>query len=94
MPSAVAVALGAGLCTAVTPPAVAATPGQASAASDAVVPPQARYLPREHALLEAGATGHLHTREGHRGRSWTDHATGETRAAPALSCARRTASCC
>ncbi|MFI1826740.1 FlgD immunoglobulin-like domain containing protein [Streptomyces sp. NPDC020412] len=86
MATAVAVAAGAGLCTAVTAPsAVAAEPKRASAASDAVVPPQARYLPREDTLLEAGATGYLHKREGHKGRYWwTEYATGETREAPAL----------
>ncbi|MFF0450023.1 hypothetical protein ACFYT4_27115 [Streptomyces sp. NPDC004609] len=81
----IAIALAASLCTATAPAATAAdttAPAQ-PAAQDVVLPPPARFMPREEALLEAGATGYLHTREGLTGKQWTDYATGETKPAPA-----------
>ncbi|MEU3602467.1 FG-GAP-like repeat-containing protein [Streptomyces sp. NPDC006798] len=87
--TAVTVALGAGLVTAVAPAATAApaapaapvAPQQSGAASaEAVLPPLSRYLPREVVLTEAGATGYLAREEG-RGKDhkWFDRATGEVR---------------
>ncbi|WP_246150489.1 FG-GAP-like repeat-containing protein [Streptomyces qinzhouensis] len=84
MATAVTVALGAGLVTAVAPaataaPAAPATNPRANAAGEAVLPPQDRRTPRRVAVHEAGPTGYLATVEGNSTRVWTDFATGETR---------------
>ncbi|MFE0426096.1 FG-GAP-like repeat-containing protein [Streptomyces sp. NPDC058953] len=82
--TAVTVALGAGLVTAVAPAAATAAPQQTGGSSaEAVLPPQPRYLPREVVLGEAGPTGYLARQEGHgKGRKWIDYATGAVRDVP------------
>ncbi|MER7109413.1 FG-GAP-like repeat-containing protein [Streptomyces sp. NPDC000229] len=57
------------------PGAAYATDGPAA---EVVVPAPVRYQPRADKVLEAGATGFLHQREGVAGTLWTDYATGAT----------------
>ncbi|MEU0716906.1 FG-GAP-like repeat-containing protein [Streptomyces lavendulocolor] len=57
-------------------------PGAALAAdgpaAEVVVPAPVRYQPRADTVLEAGADGFLHQREGTTGTLWTEYATGAT----------------
>ncbi|QGV79406.1 FG-GAP-like repeat-containing protein [Streptomyces ficellus] len=57
-------------------------PGAALAAdgpaAEVVLPAPVRYQPRADTVVEAGATGHLHQREGTTGTLWTEYATGAT----------------
>ncbi|MGA5166300.1 MULTISPECIES: FG-GAP-like repeat-containing protein [Streptomyces] len=57
-------------------------PGAALAAdgpaAEVVVPAPVRYQPRADTVLEAGADGFLHQREGTSGTLWTEYATGAT----------------
>ncbi|MGW1277947.1 FG-GAP-like repeat-containing protein [Streptomyces tsukubensis] len=76
--TAVTVALGAGLVTAVAPAATATTL-QGIAAGEAVLPPQNPVLPDHITLHEAGPTGYSASLPGSNNRFWTDFATGETR---------------
>ncbi|MGV9313994.1 FG-GAP-like repeat-containing protein [Streptomyces sp. NPDC003691] len=77
--TAVTVALGAGLVTAVAPAATAATTPQAGTAGEAVLPPQNPVLPDQIILQEAGRTGYSASLPGSNSRFWTDFATGATR---------------
>ncbi|MEW1550734.1 FG-GAP-like repeat-containing protein [Streptomyces tsukubensis] len=76
--TAVTVALGAGLVTAVAPAATATT-SQGITAGEAVLPPQNPVLPDHITLHEAGPTGYSASLPGSNNRFWTDFATGETR---------------
>ncbi|AZK95028.1 MULTISPECIES: FlgD immunoglobulin-like domain containing protein [Streptomyces] len=82
--TAVTVALGAGLVTAVAPAATATT-SQGITAGEAVLPPQDRLMPQRVALHEAGPTGYTAEVEGSGTRLWTDYATGETKPADNVS---------
>ncbi|MEW1550732.1 FlgD immunoglobulin-like domain containing protein [Streptomyces tsukubensis] len=76
--TAVTVALGAGLVTAVAPAAAATSP-QASAAGEAVLPPQARLVPDPVEVQDVGPTGYGARVGAGNKRVWTDFATGATR---------------
>ncbi|MGV9313992.1 FG-GAP-like repeat-containing protein [Streptomyces sp. NPDC003691] len=82
--TAVTVALGAGLVTALAPaataaPAAPATTPQANTAGEAVLPPQDRVVPDRVMVYDAGPTGYGAKVEGSSTRVWTDFATGATR---------------
>ncbi|MER8043145.1 FlgD immunoglobulin-like domain containing protein [Streptomyces sp. NPDC094032] len=73
---ATAVAVSAGLCTALATPALAAGTGTAD---EVVIPNPGRFLPRSEQLGQAGPEGYAHRQGGGDGWLWTDTRTGTDR---------------
>lgn len=64
------------------PPALAQD--AAPAAQEIVIPPAERAVPRRDIPLAVGTTGFLHEQEGLPGYTWTDYASGTSKAVPGL----------